>query len=122
MYSASRSTGDEQQMIWHICFKADTLSPTWRGYQDEPFASAQISLIDVACCQRGRVERRASAACDALRLKIDRQRNRVRESRSGGGDRRRGDHGDGDAGRDNRCEEETANHDVTPPNPRRAHI
>ena len=67
-------------MIWHICFKADTLAPARRGDEDKTFTSAQISLIDVACCQGGRVERRAFALGDSLGSEIDRQRNGGEES------------------------------------------
>ena len=91
-------------MIWHICFKADTLAPARRGDEDKTFTSAQISLIDVACCQGGRVERRAFALGNPLGSEIDRQRNggekspvsgvRVFRGRrhlwGGGGVRRRG--------------------------------
>ena len=67
-------------MIWHICFKADTLAPARRGDEDKSFTSAQISLIDVACCQGGRVERRAFALGDSLGSEIDRERNGGEES------------------------------------------
>jgi hypothetical protein len=67
-------------MIWHVCFKTDALAPSRSGDEDETFTGAQISLIDVACCQGGRVERRAFALGDSLGSEIDRQRDGGKES------------------------------------------
>jgi integrase len=61
MGGARGPPADEQQMIWHVCFKTDALAPSRSGDEDETFTGAQISLIDVACCQGGNLTGKPAA-------------------------------------------------------------